>query len=54
MKSLEVIDNLLEEASDFYIDMSEGQIINVVNSVGSCIFEVDQKNFGGSIFGIIS
>ena len=50
VKSLEVIDNVLEEASDFYDDMNEEQKNNVVNSVGSYIFEVARKNFGGRYF----
>lgn len=50
VKSIEVIDNVLEEASDFYDDMNEDQKNNVVNSVGSYIFEVARKNFGGRYF----
>jgi hypothetical protein len=50
IKSLEVIDNVLEEASDFYDDMDEGPKNNVINSVGSYIFEVARRNFGGRYF----
>jgi hypothetical protein len=50
IKSLEVIDNVLEEASDFYDDMNEDQKNNIVSSVGSYIFEVARKNFGGRYF----
>ena len=50
VKSLDVIDNVLEEASDFYDDMNEDQKNNIVSSVGSYIFEVARKNFGGRYF----
>ena len=50
VKSLEVIDNMLEEASDFYEEMSEPQRQNLIASVGSYIFEVARHNFGGKYF----
>jgi hypothetical protein len=50
VKSLDVIDNVLEEVSDFYDDMNEDQKNNIVSSVGSYIFEVARKNFGGRYF----
>lgn len=50
VKSLEVVDNALEEASDFYEDMSEEQRQNLISAVGSYIFEVARRNFGGKYF----
>ena len=50
IKSLEAIDNALDEASDFYEEMDEGQKQNLIGSVGSYIFEVARKNFGGRYF----
>ncbi len=50
VKSLEVIDTILDEAADFYNDMNETQKNNIINSVGSYIFEVARKNFGGRYF----
>jgi len=50
IKSLEVVENALEEASDFYDEMNEEQKQNLINSVGSYIFEVARKNFGGKYF----
>ena len=50
VKSLEVVDNVLEEASDFYEEMNETQRQNLITSVGSYIFEVARRNFGGKYF----
>lgn len=50
VQSLSIIDNFLEEASDFYIDMNENQKQNIINNVGSYIFEVARTNFGGKYF----
>ena len=50
VKSLEVVDLVLDEASDFYDDMSEEQRQNLVNTAGSYIFEVARCNFGGKYF----
>jgi len=50
VKSLDVVDNVLEEASDFYEEMNEQQRQNLITSVGSYIFEVARRNFGGRYF----
>lgn len=50
VKSLEVVENALEEASDFYDEMEEKQKQSLINSVGSYVFEVARKNFGGKYF----
>lgn len=50
VKSLTVIDKILDDASDFYEEMNKNQRQNLINSVGSYIFEVARKNFGGRYF----
>lgn len=50
VESLEVVDQALEEASGFYKDMNEKQKLNLINSVGSYVFEVARRNFGGKYF----
>jgi len=50
VKSLEVVDSVLEEVSDFYNEMDEKQKQNVITSVGSYVFEVARRNFGGKYF----
>jgi len=50
VESLEVIDNVLEDASDFYDEMNDDQRNNIINSVGSYVFEVARKTFGGKYF----
>lgn len=50
VKSLEVVDCVLEEASDFYEEMGDQQKQNLISSVGSYIFEVARRNFGGKYF----
>lgn len=50
VNSLIAVDELLEEASDFYIDMNENQRKNIITNVGSYIFEVARTNFGGKYF----
>ena len=50
VKSLEVVENALEEASDLYDEMEEKQKQSLINSVGSYVFEVARKNFGGKYF----
>lgn len=50
VKSLETIEEALEEASDFYEDMDEDERQNLIKSVGSYIFEVARRNFGGKYF----
>jgi hypothetical protein len=47
---LKVVDEMLEEASDFYEDMNDDQRKNLINTVGSYIFEVARTNFGGQYF----
>lgn len=50
VESLKVVDTILEEVNEFKEDMSEGQINSVVQTVGSYIFEVARRNFGGRYF----
>ncbi|TPN82882.1 hypothetical protein [Aquimarina algicola] len=50
VKSLEQVDNALEEASDFYDEMTSEQQQNIISTTGSYIFEVARKNFGGKYF----
>ncbi|UKN03456.1 hypothetical protein K6119_08010 [Paracrocinitomix mangrovi] len=50
VKSLELIDELLEEASDFYPEMPDGQKKGMIQSFGSYIFEVARRNYGGKYF----
>ena len=48
--SLVIVENVLDEAADFYNDMSEEQRQNLVSTVGSYIFEVARRNFGGKYY----
>ncbi len=50
VKSLEVVDIALEEASEFYDEMNEEQQQNLIKTIGSYVFEVARKNFGGRYF----
>jgi len=50
VESLKVVDTILEEVNEFKEDMNEGQINNVIQTVGSYVFEVARKNFGGKYF----
>lgn len=50
VKSLTIVDNILEEASDFYGEMSDEQKQNLISTVGSYVFEVARRNFGGKYF----
>lgn len=50
VESLKIVDDALEEASDFYDEMDEKQRQNVINPIGSYVFEVARKNFGGKYF----
>jgi hypothetical protein len=50
VNSLKVVDEMLEDASDFYEDMNDDQRKNFINTVGSYVFEVARINFGGRYF----
>ena len=50
VKSLEVVENMLDEAFDFYTQMNKEQQKNLITTVGSYIFEVARQNFGGKYF----
>lgn len=50
VKSLKVVDNILDEAFDFYTQMDKEQQQNLITTVGSYIFEVARQNFGGKYF----
>lgn len=50
VKSLEVLDDFLDEASDFYEDMGEERRKDIIHTAGSYIFEVARRNYGGKYF----
>lgn len=50
VKSLNVVENALDEASDFYDEMNEDQRQNLIKTAGSYIFEVARRNYGGKYF----
>jgi len=50
VNSLNIVDNILEEASEFYDEMNDKQKQNLISAVGSYIFEVARRNFGGKYF----
>ena len=50
VKSLEVVDRALDEASDFYDEMGAEQRKNLISTVGSYVFEVARRNYGGNYF----
>ena len=45
-----VLDQLLEDVSDFYEDMDDAQQQNIVSKAGAYIFEVAKQNYGGKFF----
>ena len=49
-ESLAVVDELLQEASDFFPDMDAGRQDQIVEQVGAYIFEVARRNLGGRYF----
>ena len=48
--SLTVIDELLQEASDFYENMPPKRQDQIVAQIGAYVFEVARRNFGGRYF----
>lgn len=48
--SLTTIDDMLDEASDFYPEMPDTQRNNIIQSFGAYIFEVARRNYGGKYF----
>ena len=50
VKSLETVEKLLDEASDFYGDMSKSQRQSLISGAGAYIFETARRNFGGTYF----
>jgi hypothetical protein len=50
ISSLKVVDNILEEVSEFKDEMNDGQINTVIQTGGAYVFEVARKNFGGKYF----
>ncbi len=50
-ESLEAVEELLEEMSDFVVD-DEETMYNVCTMVGSYVFEVARRNYGGEYFWI--
>lgn len=49
-ESLEIVEELLEEASDFFEGMDPERQNQVVEQVGAYVFEVARRNFGGRYF----
>jgi len=50
VKSLQVLDDFLDEASDFFEEMNLNQQQSTTNTVGAYIFEVARRNYGGKYF----
>lgn len=50
IKSLNTVDQILEDASEFYDEMNEDQKRNIISKTGSYVFEVARQNFGGKYF----
>jgi Cys-tRNA synthase (O-phospho-L-seryl-tRNA:Cys-tRNA synthase) len=50
VKSLEVVESALDEASEFYEDMNQEQRHNLIKTIGSYIFEVARRKYGGKYF----
>ena len=50
VESLEVVEELLEEASDYYEAMDAERQNVIVEQVGAYVFEVARRNFGGRYF----
>lgn len=50
VESLGVVEELLEEASDFYEDMPAPRKDSLVNMFGCYVMEVARSNFGGTYF----
>lgn len=48
VESLEVVDALLEEYSDY--EMDEDALYNMSSMVGCCVFETARRNYGGEYF----
>jgi hypothetical protein len=48
--SLALVEEILEEGSDFYEDMEEERKKWLVTIAGSYVFEVGRRNFGGKYF----
>ena len=49
-QSLAFIEELLADAADFVPDMSEQQVDSLVQLIGSYIFEVAKREFGGKFY----
>ena len=47
-ESLKLIDDLIEEASDFVPDMPQETIRNIIQNFGCYILEVGRREFGGT------
>ena len=47
---MKVVDEALDEASNFYDGMTEAMRKSLIQSAGSYIFEVARSNFGGKYF----
>ena len=50
VESLIAVDDILEEASNFYNEMSEDEKLKLIRTTGCYIAEVARRNFGGKYY----
>ena len=50
VKSLIIVDTILEEVADFQVEMDEMQRKTIIQKTASYIFEVARKNYGGRYY----
>lgn len=50
INSLELIDEILDDASDYAEEMAEGQLIWLQTAVGAYILEVARRKYGGQYY----
>jgi hypothetical protein len=50
VESLKIVDEILAEASDFVDEMEEDAVRGITQSLGTYIFEVARRNFGGKYY----
>ena len=50
VKSLTIVDTILEEVADFQVEMDEMQRKTIIQKTASYIFEVARKNYGGRYY----
>lgn len=50
LKSLDVVETIIDEISSAYKKLDDNQQDEIANTIGSYVFEVARKNFGGKYF----